>query len=365
MVAFINEKIKALFTTFCFIAVSFMIGYWVYKYKVEDRDIGVVDYLSLSNAIDVDFPLAALCFNRPFINENLRQVSQNQENLITIDDYVEYLEGKNYDGRYELFEYKNVSLDLGNYFLYSEVQWKNSTYQWQNSSSKVEHKEVFNGFLTGSFRKCFVLRYDVDTNRNVKMVRFHYDLPKLLKDLNGFGSSELKFYLRLYYPGQFFLGEYQAPVYLHKTSTPLLVWIKELEILQKRKTDKRKCYEKTNSYDNMVMESYLASVECRVPYLYHDNSSPLCNTAEKIKNSNLQYTFPELLNIPKACKRISRVGVRKMNPKKGKGYSRRKKWHFTLSYPKEVKIITQSKEVDIHSLIGNIGGYFGLFLGRI
>ena len=45
----------------------------------------------------------------------------------------------------------------------------------------------------------------------------------------------------------------------------------------------------------------------------------------------LGYTFPELLNIPKACKRISRVGVRKMNPKKGKGYSRRKKWHFTLS----------------------------------
>ena len=30
-----------------------------------------------------------------------------------------------------------------------------------------------------------------------------------------------------------------------------------------------------------------------------------------------------------------------------------------------VRIITQSKEVDIHSLIGNIGGYLGLFLGKL
>ena len=29
-----------------------------------------------------------------------------------------------------------------------------------------------------------------------------------------------------------------------------------------------------------------------------------------------------------------------------------------------MKIIQQSKEVDIHSLIGNIGGYVGLFLGN-
>ena len=27
-------------------------------------------------------------------------------------------------------------------------------------------------------------------------------------------------------------------------------------------------------------------------------------------------------------------------------------------------VISQSKEIDIHALIGNIGGYFGLFLGK-
>lgn len=39
-------------------------------------------------------------------------------------------------------------------------------------------------------------------------------------------------------------------------------------------------------------------------------------------------------------------------------------WDLTISFPDEVRIITQSKDVDIHLLIGNIGGYLGLFLGK-
>ena len=40
-------------------------------------------------------------------------------------------------------------------------------------------------------------------------------------------------------------------------------------------------------------------------------------------------------------------------------------WRFSISYPEHLRIIIQSKEVDIHSLIGNIGGYLGLFTGKI
>ena len=40
-------------------------------------------------------------------------------------------------------------------------------------------------------------------------------------------------------------------------------------------------------------------------------------------------------------------------------------WKFEIQYENNwMKVIEQSKEVDIHSLIGNIGGYVGLFLGN-
>ena len=34
-----------------------------------------------------------------------------------------------------------------------------------------------------------------------------------------------------------------------------------------------------------------------------------------------------------------------------------------ISFPDQIKVISQSQAIDIHALIGNIGGYIGLFLG--
>ena len=36
-----------------------------------------------------------------------------------------------------------------------------------------------------------------------------------------------------------------------------------------------------------------------------------------------------------------------------------------VNYPDKIKVITQHKSVDAHMLIGNIGGYIGLFLGNV
>ena len=62
---------------------------------------------------------------------------------------------------------------------------------------------------------------------------------------------------------------------------------------------------------------------------------------------------------PKACQRISKLGF------DAESTPPINFWRLTILYPEEVKIITQSKEVDGHSLVGNIGGYIGLFLGNI
>ena len=37
---------------------------------------------------------------------------------------------------------------------------------------------------------------------------------------------------------------------------------------------------------------------------------------------------------------------------------------LVVTYPKITRLIRQLRSVDLHSLIGNIGGYIGLFLGK-
>ena len=64
----------------------------------------------------------------------------------------------------------------------------------------------------------------------------------------------------------------------------------------------------------------------------------------------------------KACQRISKTKIQ-VNHAKYSEVLEAATWSITVEYPEEVKVIAQSKEVDVHSLIGNIGGYLGLFLG--
>ena len=67
-----------------------------------------------------------------------------------------------------------------------------------------------------------------------------------------------------------------------------------------------------------------------------------------------------------SCQRISKMSIRSLNQYKEEANWKglvKKPWTFIMTYPEYIRIITQSKDVDIHALIGNIGGYVGLFLG--
>ena len=107
-----RKSIKSCFTFICTIVVAFMVGYWFYKYEVEDRDIGVVDYASLEEEKDINFPSVSLCFEDPFLDKNLRRVNSN----ITRKAFRQYLEGELMneevtDGLYEQITYSKCHRD--------------------------------------------------------------------------------------------------------------------------------------------------------------------------------------------------------------------------------------------------------------
>ena len=75
---FFNRKnFKLLFSFACAIVVAFMVGYWYYKYEIEDRDIGVVDYSPLINAEEVELQVVSVCFNNPFLKDKLQGINSS------------------------------------------------------------------------------------------------------------------------------------------------------------------------------------------------------------------------------------------------------------------------------------------------
>ena len=70
MVALTRKAFKSSFTIVCAIVVTFMVGYWFYKFEYEDRDIGVVDYAMLEEEENIELPAVSLCFMNPFIENS-------------------------------------------------------------------------------------------------------------------------------------------------------------------------------------------------------------------------------------------------------------------------------------------------------
>ena len=354
-----NRKLfRSCFTILCGIAVTFMVGYWFYKYKVEDRDIGVVDYVSLANAKEFQFPVVSLCFKDPFIDERLRKINSS----ITRRAYLKYLRSEVYDQAFGKIDYSNVTIDLEKYFLFAHILWQNETVK-RNISDFINHKEVFSGYLISDFIKCFVVNYYGEDQRKIEAVRFYYNKKKLKSDWRRRSNSKLRNYNMAHYPGQFFLGNEFMASYMNQQEG-LAVQIQEFEIIQRRNSRKRKCSQVIDSYDDKIVDEFLLRKGCRPPYFMGPSYYPKCDKKRKFRKNKFGTRIRRRLRIPKACQRISKIRT-KMIITDANRNSPSKEWSFRIFYPEEVKIITQSKDVDVHSLIGNIGGYLGLFLGRI
>ena len=89
-----------------------MIGYWLYKFEIEDRDIGVVDFVPLDEGTDISLPFVTLCFIDPFVDERFKNLIPN----INENSYLEYLKGNFYDQRLQNLDYSNLTFDLSDYF---------------------------------------------------------------------------------------------------------------------------------------------------------------------------------------------------------------------------------------------------------
>ena len=203
--------------------------------------------------------------------------------------------------------------------------------------------------------------------RHLEAILFTYDIQKLSREWGKYINTSMILF-KIHYPGQFLLGDDPLgiiyPLLFSINSSYLQVFINEIEIIKTRQTRRKSCIADDFNYDYMIMTEHARKKGCREVYLSINNSFPFCNTEEKMKDDKFDFQEPDILKIPNACQRVSKM---RFSAQTAEFIPRERadKWGFLIYYPKEIRIITQSKEVDIHTLIGNIGGYLGLFMGKL
>ena len=223
----------------------------------------------------------------------------------------------------------------------------------------------------------------MDNYRYVNSIILTYDEQKLFSHFSPDNTAFLSLIVAFHYPGQLFLSKDVKIINVNPRrkfrgmykAMEFIFHIQSFEVLKRRHTKHKECIEDTYLYDKKVLDESLKKKGCRRPYHNEYQSLPLCKVEKNEfgyileKNQSRTQTKDGILNVRKlnmllACERISQIRI--ITSKAWKDEEPQKRtFSLKINYPQEVKIITQSKEVDIHSLIGNIGAYLGLFMGML
>ena len=355
-----------------FIALIAMIMYWVYKY-IQDEDLCLVDYKSFNDdKNEENLPTLSICFHTPFIEEKFPKLesSRKEDSILSSALYAEYLQGKrsNFTNQFANITYNDIAINARTYLTRVKLIWNNGSFsEYSNFSLDLPIKfyTSFDGIAKNLVFKCFgtevIKRYKNDINTVVTYYERDSVFGRFLNRPPGAFSSFQYTRQFLYSPTAY------LPLYVEKINTTQnTLWhiLTDMEILQRRNKRTDKCTDDWEFFDVLNAEKHIEYHGCRPPYLASSNKQiPICNTQRSIQESGYIYEVVIGKYLKKPCQSMTRITF-DLNGENPAFPPADYEIGIGIFYPTQYKYIVQSQAVDGHSLIGNMGGYIGLFLGR-
>ena len=137
--------------------------------------------------------------------------------------------------------------------------------------------------------------------------------------------------------------------------------VRSMEILRRRNRRNEPCMEEWKMFDRLVVAKHIEKHGCRPPYLSGHNAYPVCNSSKQMEQSRFDMNSDLLKFYPPLCQEVS--GLDFEIDELGDQSNTSLFW-LAGHLPKRIKLITQSKAIDVLAFIGNTGGYVGMILGK-
>ena len=163
------------------------------------------------------------------------------------------------------------------------------------------------------------------------------------------------------YPEQFHLfSENTKTIWQHRDKGKIFnsFSITGMEVLKRRNKQEEPCLQNWTHFDDLLFRKHLENISCRTPY--QTSPKPICTTHTEMLRANYQLKYANDKEVPVPCQEMSAITYTFERAIFDYGDNLA---NLRVSYPNKIKVVTQSKSVNVHSLIGNIGGYIRLFLG--
>ena len=358
-----NDFLKYAFNAFCFIVAFSMIGFWTHQFLM-DLDLSRVEYKAMKD-IDQNFPMLSMCFTNPIIEERLRDIHPN----LTKSLYLQVLNGDlDYDLVNVYQNYHNVTFDLGKYFTYYKIKWKNGSmstgYQSSDNFIRSAYELTYSGFARRNVLiKCFGAVVNKEYAKEISRVAVFYKKQIFSIYPKGLRPSKKTFYTTIHLPGQFTLSKSRRLSWMTRKDDQgyyMHFTLKMMEYLRRRNKHVQPCLEESTTYDREAIEKSNQNASCKPPYLIDGRNITTCFKKEELKKFYFDVDTHNADDFYPPCDTIEFV----VESYEEFDMTFTDSIALGMTFPDRVKIIEQSKEICFHVLVGNCGGYLGIFIGK-
>ena len=357
-----------IFKLLCCIAAFFMVGFWIFKFH-ENEDVSAIEYISYESHSNIIYPEMTICINHPFLYDNLSLDSG--VNVSTMEYYLYILGKRSFREEYRHISYSNVTLNILEYVQDVNLFMRNDTFENRKRCEGIEtcpyvsFKNNFNGFIKNRITRCSGFHVNLTSSGNVEALSVGFK-PELSNILNQFSKNNLaQTFILLNYPGQILhCSEVGRPIWNNPNSSlgMYAITVSSNEILRRRHKTESPCFSDWMNFDDRVLKKHHDRVGCSPPY--QNSEKPLCTSKEQIADSRYDYIRMASRYYPVPCEGMSNIIFSFDKFGDAAESNIPSSPSLFITYPKTTRLVTQFKSVDLHALIGNIGGYIGLFLGK-
>ena len=356
------ETLYLIFKAICVLTTTCLVGYWILKF-MKNEDVSVIEYKTLGAMEDTVLPEFSICIYGPILDLKLKAIGGN----ITLGDYGKYLGGLKNASDYRHIDFKSVTLDLFEFLDTVTIGLKGNLWKQCKDRHNCPYVRLRNNFIGtwfSSFYKCFGVEVKNEYAEHVKhvAVEFKPSLGNELSQIKATTFSTSPTFVTFNYPQQLLkFSEAIQYIWSNSVSAPSMneFLITSIEVLIRRNKHNDPCLVDWKHFDKLVLHKHLKKVGCSAPY--QETHLPVCTSQDKVQESQYEATEVRKNYYPEPCQEISNIIY---NFQSIPVVSNESKFTVAVLYPDKMKIVTQNKLVSFQVLIGNIGGYIGLFLGK-
>ena len=364
----------------CITATLGMLIYCVLQY-VLNKDVSIIDFKEFREKADFIYPTITLCFPTNFLEHKLL----DNEKGIDVTSYRKFLIGEYWQDNMLDVDFDNVTTRIEDYFIgvsiwsfYSlDSGWVEYRFDKINAEFKPTVDSDLRSFVPRvytSFRdiheKC--LSFDIPSNLDINVNTFELLFNTSIFP-DGIRPEYSEFGVKIHYPNQLLTSRFAKYSWRKQTKNhghyTMDFKLQNIMVMNQRDKPNKPCNKNWRNDDRVIMRNVMNRIGCRPPHWKIEINLPNCSKKEELK----QFYYLDLSDQNPPCKGIQKVlySYEDLDYLVNYWFDHSKETNgnntffnimieFADPYFMEIKHV---RSFSAQSLIGNAGGYVGLFTG--